>query len=135
MSRSRNHRPQKGCVIYKSPRRGEIWLVVDHDEKHNGKESEREYENSVQGGTRTCIVVSNDSGNIHSPNVEVVYTTTKKKNELPTHFLAQSTPEPSTVQCEAIMAVPKKDLTKYYGTLTLHEKCQLDRCLKISIGL
>lgn len=133
---SRKFRPTMGNVIkYKTPRRCEIWLVIDRDEKHNGKESERTYENSIQGGTRTCIVVSNDTGNTHSPNVEVVYTTTKDKNNLPTHFMTNSTPEPSTVLCEEIMTVPKTNLTKYYGTLTMKEKCMLDKCLKVSIGL
>lgn len=132
---SRRNRPAKGIIAYKTPQRGEIWLAVDRDEDHNGKKSERRYENSVQAGTRTCIVVSNDTGNMHAPVVEVVYTTTKQKNNLPTHFLTDSTPELSTVLCEEIMTVPKKDLIKYYGALTMKEKSRLNKCLKISLGL
>lgn len=124
-----------GTTLYSNPRRGEVWLVVDSNEKHNGKESEREYEDNVQGGTRTCIVVSNNKGNMHSPNVEVVYTTTKEKADLPTHFTTYATPEPSTVLCEEIMTVSKKNLTRYYGRLGAEEIKQLNACLKISIDL
>ena len=131
----RKFRSQTGTTMYSNPRRGEVWLAIDRNEKHNGKESEREYENSVQAGTRTCIVVSNNTGNTHSPNVEVVYTTTKEKADLPTHFVTKTTPEPSIVLCEEIMTVSKKDLTKYYGKLGTVETEQLDKCLKVSLGL
>lgn len=133
---SRKHKkPTTGTVMARTPRRGEIWLVVDRDRKHNGREQEKVYESSVQGGTRLCIIVSNDTGNLHAPVVEVVYTTTRDKHRLPTHFHVESTPEPSTVLCEQIMTVAKKDLTTYYGSLTLNERCQLNRCLKVSLGL
>ncbi len=124
-----------GTIIYKTPLRGEIWLAVDRDKKHNGKESEREFDDHVQAGTRTCIIVSNNTGNMHSPNVEVVYTTTKQKAQLPTHFFTESTPEPSTVQCEAVDTVSKKDLTKYYGSLTQSEIKELNKCLRVSLNL
>ena len=135
MSRKKPNRPQRGCIIYKTPRRGEIWLAVDRDKKHNGEEKEREYENSVQGGTRVCVVVSNNTGNSYAPIVEIVYVTTKKKNSLPTHFLTKSTPEPSTVLCEQVMTVPKDDLVKYYGALTQDEIKSLNKCLRISLDL
>lgn len=133
---SRRHRNYAiGTAMQKTPRRGEIWLAVDRDKKHNGREEEKVYKDSVQGGTRICIVVSNDTGNRHAPVVEVVYTTTRQKNELPTHFLADSTPEPSTVLCEQIMTVAKKDLTICYGALTANETSQLNKCLRVSLGL
>lgn len=132
---NKGNKQKTGIIIHKNPRRGEIWLVIDRNEKHNGKEFEREFENSVQGGTRTCVIVSNNTGNMQSPNVEIVYTTTKKKSELPTHFFTESTPKPSTVQCEAVMTVSKNNLVKYYGTLTREEMSRLDKCLKISLGI
>lgn len=118
---------------YKTPKRGEVWLVVD--KAHHGKIDEQEFDSSVQGGTRTCVVVSNDTGNTHAPVVMVVYTTTKQKNPLPTHFETEATPTPSTVMCEQIMTVPKNNLVKYYGALSMKEKCMLDKCLKVSLGL
>lgn len=114
---SRRHKPKMGTIIYKTPLRGEIWLAVDRDKKHNGKESEREFDDHVQAGTRTCIIVSNNTGNMHSPNVEVVYTTTKQKTQLPTHFFTESTPEPSTVQCEAVDTVSRKTSQNIMGRL------------------
>lgn len=125
---------KKNIITYKAPRRCDIWLVVDRDEKVGDKET-REYESSVQKGTRLCVIVSNDTGNTCAPIVEVVYTTTKKKNKMPTHFLATSTPEPSTVLCEQVMTVSKKDLIRYYGTLNMKEKSQLNKCLKVSLDL
>ena len=130
---ARGFRPRTGAMVYNTPRWGEVWLVVDRNQKHNG--TDQEYENSIQGGTRTCVVVSNNTGNRYSPNVEIVYTTTREKADLPTHFLTISTPEPSTVLCEEIMTVPKKDLTKFYGALSTAEQKDLKQCLKISLGL
>lgn len=123
-------RDQEGGI--KEIRRGDIWLVVDRNSKHNKK---HEFDNSVQGGTRICIVVSNDMINTNARDVEIVYTTTKNKNDLPTHFKVDSTPELSTVLCEQITTVPKKNLKKCFGTLTLKERAQLNRCMKISIEL
>lgn len=119
----------------RNPRRGEIWLAIDRDEKHNGEKSKRIYKDSVQGGTRTCIIVSNNTGNQYSPNVEVVYTTTQKKANLPTHFDVYSTPKPSTVLCEEIDTISKKDLKNCFGSLNPFEIDQLNKCLKISIGV
>lgn len=116
-----------------SPRRNEIWLVVDRDKKHDVKH--QQFDNSVQGGTRVCIVVSNDIINTQSKDVEIVYTTTKHKTDIPTHFHVDSTPEPSIVLCEQVVTVPKKNLVRCYGSLSMKEKTELDRCLKISLDL
>lgn len=135
MSRNRKHY-QPHSAPKRTPMRGEIWLVVDRDRKHDtNKEDVNAFGDSVQGGTRYCIVVSNNTGNYHSPVVEVVYVTTKLKNDLPTHFDVMSTPKPSTVLCEQVMTVSKKDLRQYYGTLTSDEIKELNKCLRISLGL
>lgn len=118
----------------KMPRRGEIWLAVDRYRRHAWDDKDA-FADSVQGGTRLCIVVSNDVNNTYLPVVEVVYMTTKNKHDLPTHFMTSQAPEPSTVLCEQIATVSKKALTKYYGTLVQKEKAQLDNALGISLGL
>lgn len=134
MSRKSNgYRPNTHIKSF--PRRCEIWRVVDRDKNHNGSDDKRIFGSSLQGGTRYCIIVSNDTGNKHAPVVEVVYTTTAKKHDIPTHFQVNSTPKPSTVLCEQITPVAKKDLISRHGVLTLKEKIQLDKCLKISLGL
>lgn len=127
----RRYRP--GTQI--NPRRGEIWLAVDKNKKHNGNINEREYHNHEQGGTRTCVIVSNNTGNVYSPNVEIVYTTTKDKADLPTHFMAESTPELSTVLCEGVDTISKRNLVKCYGELDTAEMEKLNECLRISLGL
>lgn len=132
---SRKHKRPFTTNSIRVPRRGEIWHIVDRDETHNGREQNKTFKNSVQGGTRFCIVVSNNTINSKSSEVEVVYTTTKKKNKLPTHFITRSTPETSVVLCEQVTTVAKKDLTDCYGILTMNEKIQLDKCLAISVGL
>lgn len=129
MSKNRkNH-----IICNKVPLRTEIWLIVDRDEKADSDGSQ--YNSSLQRGTRPCIVVSNDRNNVHSSVVEIVYVTTAHKTKLPTHFKTNSTPEPSTVLCEAVDSVPKKDLKRYYGRLSFKERCLLNKCLKISLGL
>ena len=121
---SRRHRIK--CRTEQKLRRGTIWLVVDN---------RKEYDDHVQGGTRTCIIVSNNTGNWYSPNVEVVFTTTRQKSDLPTHFQTCSTPKPSTVLCEEAMTVSKKKLIQYYGSLSCTEILKLNRCLRISLGI
>lgn len=118
-----------------APMRGEIWYIEDKDKKHDADAKNRSFENSLQGGTRYCIIVSNNTGNRYSPVVEVVYTTTKKKQNLPTHFSTYSTPKQSTVLCEQIMTVSKSDLLRYYGKLSPEEISELDECLRVSLGL
>lgn len=119
--------------FHRDYQRGTIWLVVDKNKNHNGWT--KKFENHVQGGTRTAIIVSNNVGNTYSPNVEVVYTTTAPKPDLPTHFQTTSTPQRSTVQCEAVMTVAKKDLLVCYGALKPEEIPTLNHCLKVSLGL
>lgn len=133
---ARRFRPQYGSAMNtKMPLRGEVWLVVDRKRDHNGKDEDRKFENNLTGGTRPCIVVSNNKGNMHSPNVEVVYTTKQDKAKLPTHFMTYATPVPSMVLCEEIHSVPKKNLTQYYDALSKQELEELNECLKISLDL
>lgn len=133
---ARQYRPKYGSAMnMKAPKRGEVWLAVDRNKDHNGRDEDRKFDDNVTGGTRTCIIISNNKGNTHSPNVECVFTTKQDKAKLPTHFMTYTTPVPSTVLCEEIHTVSKKDLVQYYGILTKQEVEELDECLKISIGL
>ncbi len=119
-------------------RRNQIWLVVDKNKAL--KEGKSDKNNHVQAfapnGTRYCIVVQNNTGNCHSPVIEVVYCTkSESKSNIPTHFITDSTPKRSVVLCEQIDSLPKRDFKKCYGTLTEEEVACLDKCLKISLGL
>ena len=62
-----------------------------------------------QEAGRPAIIISNDIGNEHSGNVEVVFLTTQEKKPLPTHVnvLCQV---PSIALCEAITTVSKESM-------------------------
>ena len=90
---------------------------------------------SEQAAGRPAIIVSNDVNNAHSSVVEVVYLTTQKKVDLPTHVQLQSSGRSSTAICEQIHAVSVEKLGTYIGTCTEDEMIRIDNALAISIGL
>ena len=61
-------------------KRGEIYYI----------ESTYRETGSEQRGGRPAVIVSNDKNNENSEVVEVVYMTTKPKNDLPTHVFIRS---------------------------------------------
>lgn len=104
--------------------RGDIWFVK------GGK--------AIVGcepwGDRPAVIVSNNKGNKTSPNVEVVFLTTKDKRYLPTHakVLGKS---PSIALCENVQTVSKDRLMDYIRTCTKKEMKQIDKALLCSFGL
>lgn len=90
---------------------------------------------SEQAGGRPAVIVSNDVGNSCSTIAEIVYLTTQKKPNLPTHVPIHSTARPSTALCEQIQTVCKDRLYKYIGTVSAQEMAQIDEALLISLGL
>lgn len=91
--------------------------------------------NSEQAGQRPAIVVSNDIGNRYAPVVEVVYLTTKRKTELPTHVFINSAEYPSIALCEQIVTVCKSRLERYIGSATVAEMRRVDKALSTSLGI
>jgi mRNA-degrading endonuclease toxin of MazEF toxin-antitoxin module len=81
------------------------------------------------------VVVSNDTGNRHAPVVEVVYLTTKRKTEIPTHVYINSAERPSIALCEQIVTVCKSRLERYMGSVTVAEMRRIDRALTTSLGI
>lgn len=65
-------------------KRGEIYYI----------ESTYRETGSEQRGGRPAVIVSNDKNNENSEVVEVVYMTTKPKNDLPTHVFIRSALSP-----------------------------------------
>ena len=109
----------------KNIRRGDIYYV-------------RENKGSVgseQKGYRPAIVISNNVGNKHSKIKQVVYITTKSKNEIPTHVLINSAKYTSIAICEQIFSVSDERIGRYVGHCTEDEIKELDKALMISIGL
>ena len=90
--------------------------------------------NEQQAG-RPAVVVSNNIGNTHSPNVTVVYLTTKPKAELPTHTTVVTTREVSTALCEGVTTVSKDRLTSFMCALKDEEMERIDECLRIALHL
>ena len=90
---------------------------------------------SEQRAGRPAVIVSNDKNNEQSGAVEIVYTTTRPKNDLPTHVLTRSTPAPSTILCEQITTVSKDRVETFIGKLTDTELQLVENALAISLGL
>lgn len=88
-----------------------------------------------QHGGRPGVIVSNNTGNIHSENVLVVYTTTQPKADLPTHVTINSIGKESTVLCEQIHTLSTKKILKYYGHVTPEEMKAIDKALIVSTGV
>ena len=80
-------------------KRGEIYYI----------ESTYRETGSEQRGGRPAVIVSNDKNNENSEVVEVVYMTTKPKNDLPTHVFIRSALSPSTVLCEQPLQIVQQD--------------------------
>lgn len=112
----------------KNIRRGDIYYVrgcldvVGSEQKANGK-------------SRPAIVISNNVGNKHSKIKQVVYITTKNKNEIPTHVVINSAKYTSIAICEQIFSVSDERIEKYVGHCTEEEMGKIDKALMISIGL
>ena len=84
---------------------------------------------------RPGIIVSNDAANAHSPVVEVVYTTTQPKADLPTHVTIRSLERESTALCEQISSVSIDRLGRRVGEVTAEEMQSLEIAMLISLGI
>lgn len=88
-----------------------------------------------QRGDRPAVIVSNNTGNEHSPVVEVVYLTTQDKNPLPTHVQIRSSPRYSIAMCEQIVTVDKSRLGDFLGRATEDEMQRIDKALAVSLEI
>lgn len=105
-------------------KRGDIWFV------RGGKA----VVGSEPMGDRPAVIVSNDKGNATSPNVEVVYLTSKEKKAMPTHVPVVARTQ-STALCENIQTVSKERLENFIRSCTDKEMDELDKALLHSLGL
>lgn len=106
-------------------------LAVGYDPKKPG----RKRGNAKTFRGRPAVIVSNDKNNENSEVVEVVYMTTKPKNDLPTHVFIRSALSPSTVLCEQVNSVSVKRIGTLIGKLTKSELAAVDSALAISLGI
>ena len=103
--------------------RGDIFFIT-----------EGAYTGSEQNGGRPGVIVSNDVGNKHSPNVEVVFLTSREKKPMPTHVEVLCK-VPSTALCENIQTVSKERLDSFIRSCTPSEMTNIDNALLYSLGL
>ena len=91
-----------------------------------------------QGGIRPVLVLQNDIGNLYSPTTIVAAVTVKQtKKKLPVHtpISACMLRTDSTLLLEQIRTIDKCRLQAYLGSINQKEMRDIDRALKLSIGL
>lgn len=97
--------------------------------------------NSIQGGLRPCLVVSNDKGNQYSPVLIVVPITSRQtKKPMPTHFhiepsLMNGLTKKSIALAEQIITIGKEMVVDVIGELNLTEMNLFNNKLKKSLNL
>ena len=91
-----------------------------------------------QGGIRPVLVLQTDIGNLYSPTTIVAAVTAKQtKKKLPVHtpISACMLRTDSTLLLEQIRTIDKCRLKSYLGSASETEMRDIDRALKLSIGL
>ena len=94
---------------------------------------------SEQGGNRPVIIIQNNLGNKHSPTTIVVPLTSRiGKKTLPTHIVIENGCGlvcESIALCEQIRTIDKSRLTTRLGAVSETTMTEIDKALKISLGL
>lgn len=95
---------------------------------------------SEQGGTRPVLVISNNTGNRHSPTVIIAPITsrTHTKAKLPTHTEVtdfDKLDNDSIILLEQIRTIDKRRLKQYMGMMPDNIMARVDKALAISISL
>ncbi len=95
---------------------------------------------SEQGGTRPVLVISNNTGNRHSPTVIIAPITscTHTKAKLPTHTEVkdfEKLDKDSIILLEQIRTIDKQRLKQYIGMMPDNVMARVDKALAISISL
>ena len=91
-------------------------------------------ENSIQGGERPCVIVSNNMGNRYSPNVTIIPLTSRSKKDLPTHVVIKSYNN-SIALGEQIITIPKTWIVSLKGRVLPSELKLIDRVIEIAVGI
>lgn len=82
---------------------------------------------SEQSGERPSLIISNDLGNVNSDTIIVLPITSKKKKDLPIHYILYKNVYPffkdeeNTVLTEQIRCVSKKKLHKKMGQISVED--------------
>ncbi len=112
-------------------KRGDVVLV----DNTNAKEYACSH---VLRGNRPAVVIQNQIGNDHSPNLIVAYLTTQMKRlEMRTHVLVTwyDGLKPSVILTEQLATIDKSTVLGYITHLRDEDIARLDRALLVSLGL
>ena len=95
---------------------------------------------SEQGGYRPVLILQNDIGNKYSPTtIAAIITSRHTKAKLPTHYWLEKgegdLQYESMVELEQIRTIDKKRLKELMGTIDQKKIQEIEKCLKISLGL
>lgn len=93
---------------------------------------------SEQQGERPVVIIQNNIGNFFSPTVIVAAVTSKGKKKLPVHVEAECNyylERSSIIMLEQIRTLDKRKLKDKIGRLDYWEMKNLNKALKVSIGL
>ena len=94
---------------------------------------------SEQMGYRPVLIIQNDTGNKHSPTVNVAaISSARKKDYLPTHInLPKETgvEEGSMVMLEQLRTLDKRRLDKFVGQVDMDTMNLINHALGISVGI
>jgi mRNA interferase MazF len=111
-------------------RRGDLWWV----DWEPGRGSE-------QRGRRPALVLQNDIGNTHSPTTIVASVTSRGPRRFPILVLVpvsaaeSGLPRDSFVNLTHILTIDKRRLLRRCGRLSAERLLEVDRALKISLGI
>jgi mRNA interferase MazF len=97
-----------------------------------------EMKNSIQGGIRPAIVVSNNQCNKHSPVIHCVPLSKQTgKFRLPTHVMIKGygLALESIALCEQSQPIHKSKLRGYIGSAPAQMMDDIDRGIKVQFGL
>lgn len=95
---------------------------------------------SEQGGTRPVLIISNNTGNRHSPTVIIAAITSRihTKAKLPTHTAVNDfdgLDKNSVILLEQIRTIDKQRLKQYMGIMPDNIMARVDKALAISLSL
>lgn len=93
---------------------------------------------SVQCGERPVLIIQNNIGNAHSPTTIIAPITSQlAKRKMPTHVFITGggLEKASIILLEQVRTINCAKLTGYIGQADKTTMCEVDKALKISLGL
>lgn len=94
---------------------------------------------SEQGGIRPCLIIQNNTGNLHSPTVIIAAMTTQCKANIPTHVAVSSEDYcldiNTKILLEQLRTIDKSRMRDFVGRLSNGTMKKVDEVLHISLAL